>query len=343
MTKQIDKSLFIFHPSLMEYGRFYRELLKGVSNYHNLGNGLVRLGEQAHAFRRFDEIREVGRLLSLIPVKDYQSIGCYFLAVAANSKGDGDQRSARKLFEIAANTAPPKYKAKAILSLAAVSFNGKDFEAAFYYYRETIKASPLSDLGMQATRGMALLKSTEGHHDQALKDLEAILPIAKYAQPHLYFDYLNSLAVELGEVGRTHEARMISKAILASPFTFAYPEWRETAEGLKQADRSFVVINSPQNIPHNVLPMPIADAASRHVPSRLEPARVLNLQEWRKKILKKRKYAGEQRKIEINGKEMLMRIMHLYIRDETSDEKRRRIYGAVEKIASEQDEPRTEQ
>jgi tetratricopeptide (TPR) repeat protein len=333
----------MFHPSLLKYGEFYQELLKGVADYRQLGNRLIRLGEQAHAFRRFDEIKEIGQLLSQIPVKHYQSIGCYFIAVAANSKGNGDQQEARKLFEIAANIAPSDYKAKAILSLAAVSFNSKDFEAAFYYYQETIKASPFTIASMQAARGMAVLKSIEGYHDQALEDLESLLPIAKYAQPHVYFDYLNSLAVELGEVGRKPEARMICKAILASPFTFAYPEWRETAEGLKQANRSSVTINLSQNIPHNVLLMPQAEPGGCPSPSELKPARVLNLQEWKKKILKKKVYDAEQKREEINGREMLMRIMHIYTRDETSNEKRRRMYGAVEKIASEQDEWQPEQ
>ena len=49
------------------------------------------------------------------------------------------------------------------------------------------------------------------------------------------FDYLNSLAVELGEVGRKYEARNVIKHVLESPFTIAYPEWLETADDLKEA------------------------------------------------------------------------------------------------------------
>ena len=61
------------------------------------------------------------------------------------------------------------------------------------------------------------------------------MPLARYSQPHLYFVYLNSLAVELGEAGRKYEARNIIRHVIASPFAFAYPEWRETGEDLREA------------------------------------------------------------------------------------------------------------
>jgi hypothetical protein len=48
------------------------------------------------------------------------------------------------------------------------------------------------------------------------------------SQPHVYYDYMNSFAVELCEVGRLEEAKNVSLIVLASPFAPAYPEWRET-------------------------------------------------------------------------------------------------------------------
>jgi len=59
-----------------------------------LGNLLVRRGEQAHAARQFDKVKEIGLLLSNTPIKRYRAIGYYFLAVAANSVGNGDQDEA---------------------------------------------------------------------------------------------------------------------------------------------------------------------------------------------------------------------------------------------------------
>jgi hypothetical protein len=60
-------------------------------------------------------------MLSNLPIKSYQAIGHYFLGVAANSKGNGNQDEAKRLFEFAVDTAPDEYKVKAILSLGACS------------------------------------------------------------------------------------------------------------------------------------------------------------------------------------------------------------------------------
>ena len=91
--------------------------------------------------------------------------------------------------------------------------------------------------------GIATVKGREGFHQSALTDMESLIPILRYAEPRLFFDLLNSYATELGTVGRLNEARNVSSIVLASPFIHAYPEWRETAEELKPANRSFVAIN----------------------------------------------------------------------------------------------------
>jgi hypothetical protein len=123
MSNKTAKTLFIRSPFSSEYAGLYQELLSGVASYQKLGDRLTQLGEQAHACRQFDKVKEIGQLLSNIPIKSFQSTGYYFLAVAANNKGNGDQETARKLYETAAETAPILYRAKAILSLGAVSFN----------------------------------------------------------------------------------------------------------------------------------------------------------------------------------------------------------------------------
>jgi hypothetical protein len=116
MSKQTANSFFML-PPLVEYAGFYQQLFSGVVSYQQLGNRLVELAEQAHAFRQFDNVREYGLILSNIPLKDYQAIGLYYQAVATNSMGNGDQEKARKLFEHVAEIAPQKFSAKAVLSL----------------------------------------------------------------------------------------------------------------------------------------------------------------------------------------------------------------------------------
>ncbi|HKQ05464.1 MAG TPA: hypothetical protein VJ464_10045, partial [Blastocatellia bacterium] len=285
MSKQTADSFFMLSPSETKSAELYQALRRSVGNYQQLGNQLIRLAEQAHAFRQFDRVREYGQILSNIPIKNYQAIGHYYLAVAANSKGNGDQHEAKRLFELVVSTAPDAYKVKSIMSLGALSFHKRDFDSAFYYYQETVRAGKLSAASLHAIKAISVIKAIEGNHAQAVKDLESVLPVIKYAPAHIHFDILNSYAVELGEASRKDEARNIMRVVLASPFAFAYPEWRETAQELRERSHSFVAV-SPSR--YNVLAMPERQLSQPPTPQP-KPARVLDLARWKKKMAKKAK------------------------------------------------------
>ena len=292
MSDTTATNLFMYSPFLSKYAEFYQGLLQGVASYQQLGNRLIQQGEQAHAFRQFDKVKEIGQFLSNIPIKDYQAIGHYFLAVAANSKGNGDQEKARKFFEIAANTAPDKYRGKAIMSLAALAAHKKDYANELYFFQESLKAGKDLYTILKAHKGIAVIQAREGYHKYSLKYLESFLPLIRYAEPHVYFDYLNSYAVELGEAGRKEEARNVIRHVIASPFIHAYPEWRETAQDLKEPSRSFVSVPSIETEPvevetieahhasepeqtQNVIAFPaLKEAPQPQKPDRLKP------QEW---------------------------------------------------------------
>jgi tetratricopeptide (TPR) repeat protein len=249
MSNKTAKTLFIHSPFATEYAGLYQELLSGIASYQQLGNRLIQLGEQAHACRQFEKVKEIGQILSNLPIRRFQAIGYYFLAVAANSKGNGDQDRARKLYETVAETAPILYRAKAILSLGAVSFNAGNFDSALYYFKETLKVSGFNIASLEAIRGMAVLKAVEGAHDHAIKDLESVLPIIKHVPPYNYFDFLNSYAVELGQVGRMDEAENVSKLTIASPFAPYYPEWQSTYSEIRsrRKRRSTISISRSQS------------------------------------------------------------------------------------------------
>src|SRR5260370_41343396 len=96
-------------------------------------------------------------------------------------------------------------------------------------------------------RGMA------GDHRGAVADLERMFPLARLAssrQPYAYYDYMNTLAVELGEIGRLEQARSASGISLESPFAPAYPEWFETFDEIRlkrrRGSRSIV------SVPHRI-------------------------------------------------------------------------------------------
>jgi tetratricopeptide (TPR) repeat protein len=172
MSKPTQSSLFMFSPFATRHAGFYQDLLRGISSYEQLGNRLIQQAEQAHAFRQFDRVKEIGQILFNFPLKQYSSIGAYFLGVALNSCGNGDQDEARRMFELVVDIAPDKYKAKAILSLAAVAANAKAYDAALHFYNETIKAAPLDSSSVHASRTIAIFKAMEGQHHAALRDLE---------------------------------------------------------------------------------------------------------------------------------------------------------------------------
>jgi tetratricopeptide (TPR) repeat protein len=333
-------NLFMFSPSLGKYAGFYQGLLKGVASYQQLGNRLVQLGEQAHAFRQFDKVKEIGQLLSNIPIKDYRAIGNYYLAVAFNRCGNGDIDKAKSMFEIAADTAPPKFQAKAILSLAAVSAHKKDTDLELYYFLESLKASHDFGTTMTALRGIAVYKSREGYHKHALNDLERSLPMIKYAPAHIYFDYLNAIAVELGEAGRKEEARNISKLVLASPFAYAYPEWQDTAEDLKGANRSFAVIDASPHVPRNVLQMPVFERDDIEFPAWAgQPAKVFDYEQWKKKMAKGKKRNGGENTDEMSDKDLFMEIMSVIAKDSTTRKHLLQILDSTKKILSKPDTP----
>ncbi|HVG17515.1 MAG TPA: hypothetical protein VNI02_00570 [Blastocatellia bacterium] len=274
MSDKTATSFFMLSPLVSKYAGLYQELLKGFGGYRHLGNRLIRLGEQAHAFRQFDRVREIGQLLSNIPIKDYQAIGHYFEAVAANSMGNGDQEKARKLFEIVANTAPDEYKGKAIMSLAAIAAHKRDYVSELYFFQESLKAGEDLYTILKAHKGIAVIQAREGYHKQSLKYLETFLPLIRYAEPHVYFDYLNSYAVELGEANRKNEARNVIKHVVASPFDFAYPEWQETARDLKEPSRTFISVPHIKHEPIDVQSIqahPASKEARPNRPRRLIP------------------------------------------------------------------------
>ncbi|MEK6302206.1 MAG: helix-turn-helix domain-containing protein [Acidobacteriota bacterium] len=247
MSKTTDSNLFILSPLARYAAGFYQQLLRSTGTYEQFCNRLILLAERAHALRQFDKVNEIGLLLANTPIKRYQAIGYYFLAVAANSVGNGDQEKAQKLFELAVDTAPDTYKIKSILSLGAVAGNKGDIDSAMYFYRGVVKSEGLGLSGLQAMRGIAVLKAAEGYHESAIVDLEEILPIVRFTPPNVYLDCLNSYAVELAEVGQSHEAERVSSLAVASPLVHRYPEWQETWSDIrsKRKRRSTIAISRP--------------------------------------------------------------------------------------------------
>jgi tetratricopeptide (TPR) repeat protein len=336
MSKPTQSSLFMFSPFKSEPAGFYQELLRGVLSYPQLGNRLIHLAERAHIFRQFDKVKEYGQLLANLPLKPYQDIGYYFLGVAANSRGNGDQDEAKRLFELVVSTAPDAYKVKAILSLGSISIRKKDFATAIDCFQDTTKVGGLTVASLQAIKAISILKAMEGSHRQAVNDLEHILPLIKYAPTHIYFDILNSYAVELGEVGRKDEARNIMRVVLASPYARVYPEWRETAEELRLSRRSMVALRLPHG---NVLALPEREASGQPL-TQPAPAQVFNFAKLRKKILRKMKKQDEEKSVyRMSTKDMGFKLLELITDQRASEAQMRTLLLFALKLFYGYDEP----
>jgi tetratricopeptide (TPR) repeat protein len=273
MSKDTDNSLFI----VSSRPRLYQHLLGGIASFQELGNRIIRQITTAHAFRQVEQVRELARLLVNIPIKEYQLIAHYYLVWCKCREYEYPATTLEKIVE-----QTQTYKTKALFSRAAMEVYQGDFEHALYFYSEAFKSNPTFSEYIDLSRSIAGLKSLEGFHKSALIDLEKLIPFINYAEPRLYYDFLNSYAVELGEVGRKDEARSVIKHVLDSPFAFAYPEWCETAEELKPANRSFVVPDPSPPHMGKLLSMPVVEQAK---PQRLDrPAKIINLQAWKKKM-----------------------------------------------------------
>ncbi|HEX8091209.1 MAG TPA: hypothetical protein VF762_20305 [Blastocatellia bacterium] len=261
MSKQIANSLFIDSS----IPRFYQQLLASIGTYEELGTRIVKQIKLLHSFRRTDQVRELSHILANFPIKEYRLIGRYYLLWCSCREKKYHAYILENVIEQSQT-----YKTRALQSRAAIEVYHGNFTNAIHFYAESFKTRPSISEYIETTKAIAFIKSVEGFHDLSLKDLERLVPILCYAEPFAYYDILNSYAVELGEAGRKGEARNIIKHVLASPFAPAYPEWQETAQELKEPDRSLVSVRSIKRqqaiVRHHASKEAEADQPGRIVP-----------------------------------------------------------------------------
>ena len=293
MSKQTDTSLFI----VSSVPRLYQALLSGIKNYKELGNRIIKEIKLAQAFRQVEKVAELSQILVNNPIKEYQLIGQYYLLWCSYRTHQYDINALEEIID-----QTQTYKAQTLLSRGAFEYDHRRNDTALYFFNEALKARPTISEYISISIAIAVAKSIEGFHDLALKDLEKLIPIIKYAEPKLYYDFLNSYAVELAEAGRKYEARNIIKPVLESPYIIAYPEWRETADEVKGTNRSFAVLNpTRRRRAAKILSMPAIEHAE---PTEWhKPAPVISLESWKAKMSDK----GD----ELDSRQLLLKVMEL--------------------------------
>lgn len=344
------------------YQQFALEIIKASHKLEvlsGLGDRLVALAEQFHAARQMGALEQVSHALTKLPLpRDYKVIGQYYEALRLQRFGCGDVEQARRLLERVAGEAPLFYRVRAMQSLAANSRHKGDYRTAIslYYEADRIGArnriyDPYIIVG--TPKMAAVISSLEGNHKGALAALEELFPIAhsmRRVRPQVYYDYLNSLAVELAVAGRLEEARSASRIALASPFASAYPEWRETSNDIalrgRRPSRSVVAFSRTTLETENVLRLPAPErsysfsSAKSCLNSPRRSARILNYAEWKKKMVKEPNGPPNDDKPQkkLDDREKLLRIIQLVSQPERTDEELESILEAVEQIVSKSEE-----
>jgi tetratricopeptide (TPR) repeat protein len=340
------------------YQEIAQTLIRGLNTKQvvaNLVSSLVSTADRAHSMRRLDVVGYVGRLLpSLALGRNWETVGDYYVALSINRAGHGDTVNAGRLFEKAAESAPLHYRARALLALGSNCIVAGEHKTAMSFYSEVMRvagdASGVDPVTLyHAVRGTAVSRGTEGDHQGAVADLQRMFPlirIARSRQPYTYYDYMNSLAVELTELGRLEEAAHASTIACRFPAIEAYPEWQETFAEVEvrraRASRSVVPVRQHIEEPGNLLHLPSpgqpASPGIRDNKPRGAQARVLNFQHWKTMVKASTAPHPKEATWEHLGRmttgQKLIRLMDLISQDETDDETIDRILEAVEQIVS---------
>jgi tetratricopeptide (TPR) repeat protein len=369
--------------------RFHREFLsefpsaRYVTDFVSpLFERFVDLAECAYLFRDRNALGQAGRILTSLPLPEqFRLIGQYYEGLYVQGFGRGNLEQAARMFLPVAERAPERYRARALISLAANTLRRGDQKGGYYLYAEAARMNSLNGLfdpfvAVSVQKMMAIFSSRNGDHRRALSLFEDLYPQVhafRGSNPQLYYDYLNSFAVELAEVGRLEEARNISEKVNASPLASSYREWRETREEIevraRRTSRNTLAIHLQtcdgakplQRLDREALhgaksaappatlafltpgsayernDYPQTEAIGTGHLGQPKPARVLNLLAWKKKMGKHPYEAADTRRQsgKMDGRDMLLRIMELAGSRERTDEELLRILQAIEGVLAE--------
>jgi tetratricopeptide (TPR) repeat protein len=267
--------------ALNQHG-YYRQLIHASlarsiytsEGFQVLAQQLVAVARHAWAAKHLNAVEQASQLMLALPLStQLEGVARYYQALCTWRQGDID--SARQSLERVVEEAPQQYRARALQIIGLTYHECGEVDAALPFYMAAGRGAPNGDLRtlVESQRLTAVVRSIHGDHKQALADLERLFPpvraIARYF-PVLYYEFLNSLAVELGEAGRIPEAEAAVAIALASPFASAYPEWSET--------RDEIAARRVSATPSVVATNRVSEAASspRPEPER-KPKRVRNL------------------------------------------------------------------
>jgi hypothetical protein len=138
------------------------------------------------------------------------------------------------------------------------------------------------------------------------------------------------VSLEFGEVGRIEEAQNISNIVLASPYAFAYPEWRETGQDLAlRGYKSRSLVPIIQSFPGNLLHMPEREPSDTPTPVQSKasrPASVRSLEKWKEQKMVKEPTNDDENIEEMDEKDLFLKLVQVSTQDNIT---RKQLYEIV--------------
>jgi len=348
-------------------GEFYQQiahlLVKGVYDnqlFCKLADIVLKVAHHAYTLRQADIIEQASQILLNLPLShEYQNIGLYYYAISIEKQGR--RAEACVLLERVAAKAPLRFRARATHMLGLFTHAQGDFNGALSLYVEASRIAASENCCDPQTivntqQNIAILKSMDGDHRRAITDLENIFPLVRtvaVSDPYKYYHFLNSFAVELIEVGRFDEAQNVCKIVLASPYAFAYPEWRETNNDIslrryrthsvkiKAKPLGPIKKNQALRQKNNVMALPLpsserSTSTGSVTTNPKKPARVFDMQEWKVKMGKEPN--GDHKDSKSNKDktqdEMLYEIMNIFTEKDMDWEIRLEMLESIQKLAA---------
>ncbi|MGH9761745.1 MAG: tetratricopeptide repeat protein [Blastocatellia bacterium] len=170
-------------------------------------------------------------MLDLFPEGQAAQVASYYRAYCLQAKGN--VTGGRTLLSKVIGGISSHFKPRAILALATSFFDAGEYAACREIYfeaaRAAVGADPLTE--SQAIRGTAIIAAIDGNHEQSLSILTNLVPVMRFlgdSYPADLYDHFNSIAIELGELGRVEEANRLIDQVLCSPFAKNSPHWLDT-------------------------------------------------------------------------------------------------------------------
>jgi tetratricopeptide (TPR) repeat protein len=332
-----------------KYEALYQQIIGKLSGQeatnrtiHQIALHFGELAHHADNLRQLDTVRQASWLLSALP-EPFNQIGEYYRA--KHLRHQGNIIEARLILESVAERAPLQYRARAVQFLGSIAHTTGKYQESLPFYLEATRIAASGNwcdphTSVTATQNIAIIKSIAGDHRAALADLERLFPMVRaVAEPYKYHHYLNSLAVELSEVGRTEEAQNICKVVLASPYAFAYPEWRETSDKINlRGYKSRSIVSFTQRItPQNLLHLPERTASEPCAPKPFQqPGSVTKLEDWKRKMVKEPNGNDtEQLPEDMSSQDMTMKLLELITENRYEEDKIRKVLEHALKVFSE--------